>query len=37
MEKDSSDVSAKIMLEIKDVFMHRYINNKKTLFTSGTF
>jgi hypothetical protein len=36
MEKESSDVSAKILLEIKDAFMHRYINNKKSLFTSGT-
>jgi len=35
MEKEGSDVSAKILLEVRDATMHRYINNKKSLFTSG--
>jgi hypothetical protein len=35
MQKDSSDVSAVVLLELKDVTMHRFINNKKSLFTSG--
>jgi hypothetical protein len=35
MQKDSSDVSAVVLLELKDITMHRFINNKKSLFTSG--
>ena len=37
MESENSDVSAKILLEVKNVFMHRYVDNKKSHFTSGIF
>lgn len=35
MQKDSTDVSAVVLLELKEITMHRFINNKKSLFTSG--
>jgi hypothetical protein len=35
MQQDNSDVSAKVLLEIKNISMHRFVNDKKSLFTSG--
>ena len=34
---NSSDVSAKVMLEISQISMHRFVNNKKSMFTSGIY
>lgn len=35
MQKDNSDVSATILLEVKDIAMHRFIYNKKSFYISG--
>lgn len=36
MKQETSDVNAKVLLEVKDMVMHRFINNQKSTFTSGS-